>query len=90
MFAVGGDITAQQCQAILKEAVTDPIRFPHFFSGKRKPCSAVLLYGPPGTGKTHFARVCLPTCRPLVLCEACSQAGNTAAHQCWLATAQPL
>ncbi|TLD31479.1 hypothetical protein PspLS_01769 [Pyricularia sp. CBS 133598] len=40
----------------LKEAVLLPIKFPKFFSGKRKPWKGILLYGPPGTGKSYLAK----------------------------------
>ncbi|TLD05433.1 uncharacterized protein PgNI_09188 [Pyricularia grisea] len=40
----------------LKEAVLLPIKFPQFFSGKRKPWRGILLYGPPGTGKSYLAK----------------------------------
>ncbi|MEW5297799.1 MAG: hypothetical protein WDW36_000983 [Sanguina aurantia] len=40
----------------LKEAVILPVRFPQFFTGKRKPWSGILLYGPPGTGKSYLAK----------------------------------
>ena len=40
----------------LKEAVIFPIRFPHFFTGKREPWRGILMYGPPGTGKTYLAK----------------------------------
>ena len=47
---------------ILQEAVLLPVKFPHFFVGKRQPWDGVQLYGPPGTGKTHLAKVpCCPT-----------------------------
>jgi vacuolar protein-sorting-associated protein 4 len=40
----------------LKEAVILPVKFPHFFTGKRKAWSGFLLYGPPGTGKSYLAK----------------------------------
>ncbi|CAG9467278.1 unnamed protein product [Pedinophyceae sp. YPF-701] len=40
----------------LKEAVVLPVKFPQFFTGKRKPWSGILLYGPPGTGKSYLAK----------------------------------
>lgn len=33
-----------------------PVKFPQFFTGKRKPWSGILLYGPPGTGKSYLAK----------------------------------
>lgn len=40
----------------LKEAVILPVKFPQFFTGKRKPWKGFLLYGPPGTGKSYLAK----------------------------------
>lgn len=40
----------------IKEAVILPIKFPHFFTGNRKPWRGILLYGPPGTGKSYLAK----------------------------------
>ena len=54
----------------LKEAVILPVKFPQFFTGKRKPWSGLLLYGPPGTGKSYLAKVtpttyCSMACIPI-------------------------
>ncbi|XP_075636162.1 protein SUPPRESSOR OF K(+) TRANSPORT GROWTH DEFECT 1-like [Castanea sativa] len=41
----------------LQEAFILPLKFPHFFTGKRQPRSwrSFLLYGPPGCGKSYLA-----------------------------------
>merc|ERR1719252_481472 len=46
----------EQAKDALKEAVVLPVKFPQFFTGKRKPWSGFLLYGPPGTGKSYLAK----------------------------------
>lgn len=57
----------------LKEAVILPVKFPQFFTGKRKPWSGLLLYGPPGTGKSYLAKVSplLTAAPPAHHCAAC-------------------
>jgi len=46
----------ENAKEALKEAVILPVKFPQFFTGKRKPWSGILLYGPPGTGKSYLAK----------------------------------
>merc|ERR1712137_323131 len=45
-----------QAKDSLKEAVIMPLKFPHMFSGPRRPWRGILLYGPPGTGKSYLAK----------------------------------
>uniref|UniRef100_I1NK38 Vesicle-fusing ATPase n=1 Tax=Oryza glaberrima TaxID=4538 RepID=I1NK38_ORYGL len=45
----------ESAKEALQEAAILPIKFPHFFTGKRRPWKAFLLYGPPGTGKSYLA-----------------------------------
>lgn len=49
-------IGLESAKQTLNEAVYMPMKFPQFFTGKRKPWRAILLYGPPGTGKSLLAK----------------------------------
>ena len=40
----------EQAKQALREAIILPMKYPHLFSGGRRPWRRVLLYGPPGTG----------------------------------------
>lgn len=46
----------ENAKQALQEAVVWPVKFPQFFTGKRRPWRAFLLYGPPGTGKSYLAK----------------------------------
>ena len=48
----------ENAKATIREAVTDPIKFPNFYTGCVTPWRGILLYGPPGTGKTYLAKAC--------------------------------
>ncbi|KAL5554841.1 hypothetical protein UlMin_037079 [Ulmus minor] len=46
----------ESAKQALQEAVILPVKFPQFFTGKRRPWRAFLLYDPPGTGKSYLAK----------------------------------
>ncbi|KAF0921344.1 hypothetical protein E2562_003137 [Oryza meyeriana var. granulata] len=50
---VSGLDGAKQAQ---QEAVVLPVKFPQFFTGKRRPWKEFLLYGPPGIGISYLAK----------------------------------
>ena len=47
-----GDVAGlEQAKGALREAIILPSKYPHLFTGGRRPWRRVLLYGPPGTGE---------------------------------------
>lgn len=65
----------------LREATLLPVHYPHFFTGRRKPWSSILLYGPPGTGKSLLAKVPFPS----LLLHSCVMSADRA-HACMRCT----
>ena len=51
-------------KAALKEAVIYPLKFPHLFTGKRKPWKGILMYGV-STHATHTTHCSPPILHPL-------------------------
>jgi ATP-dependent Zn protease len=49
-------------KAALKEAVIYPLKFPHLFTGKRKPWRGILLYGVRFLFTGDFVIVCCIVC----------------------------
>ena len=50
-ISFGGVAGLEQAKCALREAIVLPSKYPHLFTGGRRPWRRVLLYGPPGTGE---------------------------------------
>lgn len=70
----GGVAGLEQAKRALREAIVLPSKYPHLFTGGRRPWRRVLLYGPPGTGEWEGILACIKI-KFCVVCSPC--AGKT-------------